>query len=173
MTSAETTYDPIIYAAAIEEGLTPLLATFMVSQAKHESDVYQSDVFKRCNNSFGYKYVGQELAVACSGSPEGDHYAKYKSVEDSAKEVARWIKRRMDQFKDVKTPEQYAVVLEKNGYFGDNLSTYQKALRKFYDPIKGMVNTAVTRYPEASVLTGLTLLSLMTYYVIRIAKRKK
>lgn len=173
MKTADQTFDSIIYKAAVSEGITPLLAEFMVAQAKHESNLYQSNVFKTCNNAFGYKYVGQSLAQACTGSPEGDNYAKYKSVEDSAKEVARWIKRRWSQFEHVKTPEEYAVVLERNGYFGDNLSVYQKALNKFWHPIKGMANTAITKYPTETVLTGITFVSLLSYYIIKIAKKRK
>lgn len=170
---AVSDYDKIVYETAIEEGLTPLLASFMTSQARHESSVYASAVFKNCNNAFGYKYVGQSLAVACSGSPEGDKYAKYNSVQDSAREVARWIKRRSAQFENVKTVEEYAVVLEKNGYFGDNLSKYQAALARHLVSIKDLMGKAITKYPEATILTGVTFFSLVTYYIIKIAKRKK
>lgn len=172
MTTEEQKYDRIIYKAAIDEGLTPRLAELMVAQAKHESAVYKSAVFQRCNNAYGYKYVGQSLAQSCSLSPEGDKYAGYKSVEDSAKEVARWIKRRWEQFESITTPEDYALVLERNGYFGDSLSVYQRALNKFWYPLKGMANTAVTKYPTETVLTGVTFFSLLGYYVYRIAKKK-
>lgn len=172
MTAEQNKYNQIIYATAIEEGLTPLLATFMVSQANHEAAQYTSGVFQSCKNAFGYKYVGQALAEPCTGSPEGDKYARYKNVADSAREVARWIKRRMAQFENVKTPDEYAIVLERNGYFGDNLSTYQKAMNKFWYPVKGMMNTAVSKYPTETLLTGVTFFSLVTYYVIRIARKK-
>lgn len=166
-------YDQAIYSTAIEEGLSPLLAEFMVAQAEHESAVYTSGVFQHCRNAYGYKYVGQELAEACTGSPEGDKYARYKSIQDSAREVARWIKRREDQFKDVKTPEDYALVLEKNGYFGDDLGIYQAALRRFWTPIKGALNSAVTKYPEATILSGLTFFALLGVYIVRVVKKRK
>lgn len=172
-TSAEKSkYDKIIYDAAIGEGLSPLLASFMVAQANHESDIYSSGVFEHCNNAYGYKYVGQALAEPCSGSPEGDKYARYKNVGDSAKEVARWIKRRQSQFDSVKTPEEYAEVLKRNGYFGDNLSTYQKAMNNFWYPIKGIMNTAVTKYPTETILTGVTFFGLLSFYIYRATRKK-
>ena len=164
--------DKVIYDTAIAEGLTPLLSTFMVAQANHESAAYTSGVFSRCNNAYGYKYVGQELAVACSKAPEDElNYAGYKNVSDSAKEVARWIKRRMSQFESVKTPEEYAIVLERNGYFGGNLSVYKRAMNQFWYPIKGMANTAFTKYPTETILTGITFFTLLTYYIVQARKK--
>ncbi len=165
-------YDKVIYETGIEEGLTPLLSSFMVAQANHESASYTSDVFERCNNGYGYKYVGQALATACSKAPEDSlHYAKYESVADSAREVARWIKRRMSQFENVKTPEEYAIVLEKNGYFGGNLSIYQNAMNKFWYPIKGMMNVALNKYPTETLLTGVTFFSLLGFYLFKMRKK--
>lgn len=167
-------YDQIIYNVAIDEGLSPKLASFMVQQAKFESGNYQSDVFKDCNNSYGYKYVGQSLSTGpCNGSPEGDNYAGYESVADSAKEVARWIKRREDQFKDVNTSDDYSAVLKKNGYFGDNLERYQKGLRRYAESVKSLMNQAITKYPTETILTGITFFSLLGYYIYRVVKRKK
>lgn len=165
--------DKIIFDTAIEEGLTPLLASFMVAQAEHESALYSSQVFLSCNNAYGYKYVGQSLAVACRQAPEDElKYAGYKDVSDSAREVARWIKKRMSQFESVTTPEEYAIVLERNGYFGGNLSVYQKAIATFWYPIKGMVNTAVTKYPTETVLTGIAFFSLVGFYIFKAVKKK-
>jgi hypothetical protein len=166
-------YNQIIYSTAIEEGISPTIAEFMVAQAEHESAIYTSGVFQHCKNAYGYKYIGQDLAESCQPSPEGDAYAGYKSVEDSAREVARWIKRREDQFKDVTTPEEYAVVLEKNGYFGDDLGIYQAALRRFWTPIRGALSSAVNKYPEATILTGVTFFALLGLYLVRVVKKRK
>lgn len=165
--------DGIVYNAGISEGLTPLLSSFLVSQANHESASYTSDVFKRCNNAFGYKYVGQSGAVSCSKSPEDSlHYAKYASLEDSAREVARWIKRRMKDFENVRTPEEYAVALEKNGYFTGNSSVYQRAMNKFWVPVKDLMNKAITKYPTETILTGVTFFAMLGFYFYRIVRKK-
>lgn len=173
MTIKETN-DQIVYSVGIEEGLRPLLAEFLVAQANHESASYTSAVFLRCNNAFGYKYVGQELAISgCSKSPEDSlHYAKYASLADSAREVARWIKRRGTDFDHVQTPEQYAKVMEENAYFTGNLSIYQRAIAKFWNPIKGAMNVAITKYPTETILTGVTFFTVLTYTLWRVFKKK-
>jgi hypothetical protein len=171
--SQTANYDQIIYNVAIEEGLSSKLAGFMVQQAKFESNDYQSDVFKDCNNSYGYKYVGQSLSNGpCNGSPEGDAYAGYNSVKDSAREIARWIKRREDQFKDVNTSDEYSAVLKKNGYFGDNLANYQKGLKRYSDAVKNLMNQAITKHPTETILTGITFFGLLGYYIYRVVKKK-
>lgn len=165
--------DSIVYNAGISEGLTPLLSTFLVSQANHESASYTSDVFKRCNNAFGYKYVGQAGAESCSKSPEDSlHYAKYKDLDASAREVARWIKRRIKDFEKVKTADEYAIALEKNGYFTGNLSVYQRALNKFLIPAKDLMRVAITKYPTETILTGVTFFAMLGFYIYRAVRKK-
>jgi len=172
-----TTNEKIVYDTAIAEGMLKInaqLPGLIVAQAKHESNDFSSNVFKTCNNAFGYKYVGQKLAVgACSDSPEGNKYAKYRSLEDSTREVCQWIKRRQSQFAAVNTPEDFASALKNNGYFGDSLGNYSAALRRHYNAIKDGITEIINRNPEVSMLTGFTILSMIGYYIYRVAKIKK
>jgi uncharacterized FlgJ-related protein len=172
-----TQNEQIVFNTAIAEGMdkiNPLLPGFIVADFGHESNDGTSDVFKKCNNGFGYKFVGQKLAVsACTDSPEGDAYAKYRSLEDSTKEICGWIKRREASFKDIKTPEEYAKVLKDNGYYGDTLAKYSAAMVRHYNAIKNGVSDIINKNPEVSILTGITILSMVSYYVYRVAKLKK
>jgi hypothetical protein len=132
-------YDQIIYDTAIKQGFTPIAAKLVVGQARFESANYTSGVFKANNNTSGMKYIGQPLATRGTLAPKSersascrnggtcvnsDHYAKFASVEDSAKDVVvRLYSKTMggvtpDQLKNVKTPEEFARLLKKRKYYG-------------------------------------------------------
>lgn len=163
----------IIYNAAINQGLPPLIAQFMAAQAEVESAQYTSDVYNRCSNAFGYKWVGQDTAIGpCTGSPEGDNYADYMDLNQSAEEVAKWILRRWDQFENVTTPEQYADVLKANGYFGGSLSAYEAGVSRYWNQIKNLFQTAVEKYPTEVVMTGVTFFTLLGYFAYRMLRKK-
>jgi len=128
------TLDERIYNKALSDGMPTILATFIVAQARHETGNYTSNVFNTCNNAFGYKWVGQSNASPCTGSPEGNSYAKYVSLEDSVHELTLWIKRRQKESKfpasltAITTPDQYAALLKESGYYGASLQTYLNGL---------------------------------------------
>lgn len=131
--------DQSIYNTAIEEGFSPMSAKLIVAQARLESGHYSSDVFKANNNMFGMKYVAQPLATRGTLAPpnerskscrEGgncvnsDHYAKYSSVENSAKDTIQRLFKitkngiGFEQLKDVKSATEYANKLKTRNYFG-------------------------------------------------------
>lgn len=128
-------YDQIIYNTAIAEGFTPTAAKFVVAQARFESADYTSRVFRENLNTSGMKYVGQPLATKGSLSPEGNYYAKFRSVEDSAKDkISRNYNITMkgvtpEQLKTAQTPEQFASLLKKRGYYGAPESEYAAGLK--------------------------------------------
>ena len=88
--------DQIIYDVAISEGFNPTAAKLIVAQARFESADYSSNVFKKNLNTSGMKFIGQPLATRgtpapaneqrCGGGCDSDYYAKFRSVEDSAKD---------------------------------------------------------------------------------------
>lgn len=131
--------DQKIYGELIKNGIPRNLALLIVAQSKHETANYTSNVFRSCNNAFGYKYVGQTLSTGpCTGSPEGDRYAKYATVENSAKELALWIKRRQAEGKfpqdltTITTAAKYALLLKNSGYYGDSVSNYTNGLLAWF-----------------------------------------
>lgn len=146
-------------------GYSPAFANLVVAQARHETGDFTSNVSKNCLNLFGYKYVGQSGAVACSGSPEGDNYAKYSAVAGSVDELINWIRRRQKEgtfppgdLSQVNTPEKYAQALKAAGYYGDSVSNYTSGLKRF-----------LTNYgPRIAFNAGLALaLGILVWYVSR------
>lgn len=147
--SLPTDNEKRIYAAALErlerkfpQGQARLLASLMVAQSKYETANYTSNVFKKNNNAFGYKYYKGSLyqngfgLVAPSkdaqGNPDGGSYAKYSDVADSAREVADWIGRRKESFINVSNPLTFAAALKNNDYFGQTAYQYYQGVQKYY-----------------------------------------
>jgi uncharacterized FlgJ-related protein len=127
-------YDQLIYDVARRSGFPDNFARLLVAQCKHESANYSSPVFKANNNLNGYKFVGQKIAKKGTLSPEGDYYAKYAKVEDSAKELVNWIKRRQMEKKfpadltTINSPGKYAELLKASNYYGDSVKVYTNGL---------------------------------------------
>lgn len=151
MFTPKTDTETLIYKAAIErllrkftEAQSKLLAGFMVAQSKHETANYTSPVFKHNNNAFGYKYYKGSLYQIGrgTGSPEGNAYAKYKNVQDSAREVADWIGRGQTAFASVNTITDFATALKKGRpgyeyYHTEKGYTVQASINNY---IKGMTH---------------------------------
>jgi uncharacterized FlgJ-related protein len=137
--------DQIIYDIAISQGFTPISAKLVVAQARFESADYTSNVFKNNLNTSGMKYIGQPLATRgtpapkneqrCNGGCDSDYYAKFKSVADSANDkIARLYNITMrgvspEQLKNSKTPEEFANLLKKRGYYGGPENQYANGLK--------------------------------------------
>jgi uncharacterized FlgJ-related protein len=127
----------LIYDTARLDGMPSNLANFIAAQARHETGDFTSAVFRTCKNAFGYKYVGQSGAIACSVSPEGDTYAGYPSVQDSVYELTGWIRRRQEENKfpqdlrSITTATQYAQLLKGAGFYADTVTNYTNGLIKF------------------------------------------
>jgi len=133
-------YKSIIYNAGLQK-LKALgfpnadsLAKYMVAQSQHETANYTSNVFKKNNNAFGYKRYNGSAYQLGSGlrSTEGDSYAAYGSVQDSAYEIAAWLGRRKTAFVGVASVEQYVSAMKKAGYFGDKESNYLAGVKKYF-----------------------------------------
>jgi flagellum-specific peptidoglycan hydrolase FlgJ len=139
--------DTTIYNTAKKNGFSDAVAKNLVAQARYESNDYKSNVFKNNNNLFGYKYVGQPNATAGTIAPKSEwtnvnvaqYYAKYKSVEDSALEVIKWLYRRENEGKfkvsDLITAQLYAEALKKGGYYGQTSYEYAQGLLAKYKNI--------------------------------------
>lgn len=153
-------YDQLIYDTAVKNGFSPTAAKLVVAQARYESSDYDSAVFLANNNTSGMKFVGQPLATRGTLAPfkersagcqavskgqvggqgaspcrDSDHYAKFKSVADSAKDK---IERNFnitrkgvtpEQLKNVQTPEEFARLLKVRGYYGGEESSYAGGLK--------------------------------------------
>ena len=131
--------DQSIFNTAIEEGFSPTSAKLIVAQARLESSHYSSTVFKANNNMYGMKFIGQPLATRGTLAPpnersascrsggacvDSDHYAKYSSIENSAKDTIQRLYKKtrkgigFDQLKNVKDATEFATKLKTRDYFG-------------------------------------------------------
>lgn len=142
--------DQSIYNEATSNGFTDMAARFIVAQARLESADYTSNVFVNNNNMYGMKYVAQTLATRGTLAPmsersaacktnnvckNSDYYAKYQSPSDSAKDViTRLYQKTMRgvmpaQLKTASTPDIFADLLKKRGYYGVTVEQYAKGLK--------------------------------------------
>jgi hypothetical protein len=90
-------FDQVVAGALSEDGVLPTSAiTFGIYQCRLESNNYLSNVFLTCNNLNGYKSDGEDIQNGpCLLSPEGDYYAGYTSVENSAHQLSQWWQNRV------------------------------------------------------------------------------
>jgi hypothetical protein len=145
-------YQQIIYDTLIGQKIPATLAKIVTAQAQFESGNFSSNVFKQDKNAFGYKYVGQKIATRGLAAPskEGDNYARYATVQDSAIEIANWLKRRLKEKKlppleQITSPAQYSKLIKAAGYYGADESVYTKNLVKIFNALKiGPVTGGIT-----------------------------
>lgn len=162
-------YDQVIYDIAIKNGFNPVSAKLVVAQARFESADYTSNVFKKNLNTSGMKYARQPLATQGTLSPEGDYYAKFASVEDSAKDkIERLfsITRKgitPKQLKEAKTPEEFAKLQKIRGYYGDKESTYARGLRAKLNLIK--ISEFVEKNKTTILLVSGIVVLALSYYL--------
>ena len=129
--------DEIVLNTVKNCGYTHTLAFLILQQAKVESANFTSHVFRENRNAFGYKfYKGALLQIAPSTvSPEKDFYAKYRSLEDSVREIIFWLRRRDRERKliisDLTSEIKYATALKSCGFFGGTAEAYAKAMKVY------------------------------------------
>ena len=142
--------DQQIYNVATAAGFIDSAAKYIVAQARYESADYSSNVFRNNNNMYGMKYVSQQLATRGTLAPlserslscrtknickNSDHYAKYINPADSAQDVINRLYQktmrgvRPAQLKTATSPEIFADLLKKRGYYGATVEQYARGLR--------------------------------------------
>lgn len=183
-------YDQLIYDAAIKGGFTPTSAKLVVAQARHETGNYTSNVFKKNNNLFGMKFVGQPLATrgtpapksewGCGGTCNSDFYSKYASVSDSVQDLINRnlkITRKgvtFQQLVNAKDSTEYANLLKQRGYYGATVALYDRGLKSALTKLN-IVEQVKQFYAEntTSVNTGLGLLLIgIGLYIAAVIKKK-
>jgi len=177
--------DQIIYDVAISEGFNPTAAKLIVAQARFESADYSSNVFKKNLNTSGMKFIGQPLATRgtpapaneqrCGGGCDSDYYAKFRSVEDSAKDkISRLYNITMrgvtpQQLKNVNNADEFASLLKKRGYYGAPENQYAAGLKA--KVLRIQVVEFVTKNKNM-LLIGLGLLALAGAYYLYTKSKK-
>jgi hypothetical protein len=184
-------YDQIIYDIAIKNGFSPTIAKFIVGQARFESTNYTSKVLRANNNTYGMKYVGQPLATRGTLAPpsersatcrnggvcsNADHYSKYKSIADSATDtIVRLYGLTMRgvtpmQLKNASTPEEFARLLKKRGYYGRaayGTPAAEKEISNYGAGIKSLMKRVniieVIKENKNSLISGIIFIAIALY----------
>lgn len=111
-------------------------ADFVIAQAKHESANFTSKVYRENNNPFGMKvprvrpFLGTQGTPAPASEGKGMYYARYESDTVAFKDLLKWF--RAVRFPiGLTTVEEYAKALKAEGYYGDTVANYTKALKKW------------------------------------------
>ena len=122
------------------------LAKLMTAQAQLESANFTSRVFLTNKNAFGYKYLKQKIASQGLPAPknEGGYYANYKTVSDSALELANYVKRRLKEkrfppLETITSARQYANLLKDVGYHTSTRESYIKGVEYYFNRLKDIV----------------------------------
>lgn len=111
-------------------------ADFVIAQAKHESANFTSKVYKANNNPFGMKVPSKRNFLGTQGTPapasegKGMFYARYENDTIAFKDFLKYL--RAVRFPiGLTTVEEYAKALKAEGYYGDTVANYTKALKKW------------------------------------------
>jgi len=136
-TTTKSGYD--LYALLTEAGFNDRYSRFIVAQAAHESNNFDSLIFKINNNPFGIKYMNQETAEG-----EKNGYAYYKHVGQAVQDYKRIFK--SYGLVSLSTLESFVKLLKDRSYFEATTEEYLRGCRWFYNlyfpntwqiPVKG------------------------------------
>lgn len=147
---ADRIQSQVLRGTANNPGVPGAFAALLVAQSKHETGNYTSHLFNAYNNAFGYSYYPGSLYQTGAGSnaDNGAPIAAYATVEDSAREMVDYANRRVRKgewppLDKITTPEQYAVLLKKVGYFQADINEYLAGLKGFFLPYAAAVGSGV------------------------------
>lgn len=124
-------------------GMKPAFLPMAISQIAHETAGFNSKVALTCNNLSGIKYIAKpyQKATACTGSPEGNNYAKFASYDDWAKDYIRILSRGYMPI-DAKDIGDFAYRLKQNGYYTDSVPNYKAGLTAWYNKFSSVIEEA-------------------------------
>jgi hypothetical protein len=119
-------YGKIVFDLLVKNGFNSIDASFIMSQAAHETGNFTSNIFKSNNNLFGMKYVSTRFAEG-----EKNGYAYYKDLEQSVLDYKRlFLLRGWGNFLSI---DNFVSALKRGNYFEDTKSNYQAGVQYFYD----------------------------------------
>lgn len=134
---AENKFNPLeqsIYNVAIENGKDDRFSRIVISQLKHESGNFTSNVFKKNNNPMGMKMPSKRKSPYIAGKgtqPPGNEgatpYARYNSLEDAVRDLFHFFQFNGYNFDRVNSANnekdaivEYAEEMRKHGYMGNS-----------------------------------------------------
>lgn len=103
------------------------LAPYIIAQSRHETDNYNSNVFKRANNLFGMKKPRMRATTA---KDQFGEYAAYMNPNDSVQDLIYWFNNSRFPF-TVGSLGNYVRALHQRKYFEDTFDNYYNGLKRF------------------------------------------
>lgn len=162
-----------LYTTFKSEGLPDANARILIGQSRHETASFSSNVFKQNNNIAGMKVPSIRKSPYILGagtkapSNEGTTpYAKYASIEDSARDLVHWLRYNKADWHKINTPDSYATFLKSKNYYGPTASFYAHQIQVFYDQMKNWV----FKNPGKSIvflISGIGLIAAGIYFLVK------
>jgi hypothetical protein len=146
--SSGANFDQIVSNELTADAVLPAVAIpFAIAQNRLESNNYTSNLFLNYNNLNGYKYTGSQYQSGQGPqSPEGDYYAAYACIEDSAQEQSAWWGRRAAAGFDLTTlttPKAFVNELAAVGWFTSSPAAYLSRLNSLLTLVNIQASTGV------------------------------
>lgn len=118
--------------ALMQAGMKDTFVPLAVAQIAHETAGFKSKVAMSCNNLSGIKYINKpyQKATSCTGSPEGNNYAKYANYTDWAKDYIRILNIGSRPI-DATSVTDFANRLKANAYYTDSVANYTAGLNSW------------------------------------------
>jgi len=174
-TDSGVNFDQVVANALTEDGVLPASAIrFAIDQVRLESDNYTSNVFMTDDNLDGYKYVdGAEFQEGPGlQSPEGDYYAQYASVENSAHELSAWWARRVSQdgfdLGTLTSISAYAGALKQFGWYQSSQLAYAARMTAV-DGLVSLQSMGINTQGQSLTtisLVGIAAIALGVYFIM-------
>jgi hypothetical protein len=121
-----------VYNILLASGLNLTLSRFALAQAAHETNGFNSVIFRSNNNCFGMKFANQINSIG-----EKNGYANYKDINSSVADFVAWYTRHRSSIFSlplyINSLSSYVRFLKNNSYFEADESQYLKGCEYFFN----------------------------------------
>lgn len=133
--------------ALLEGGMKETFIPLAIAQIAHETAGFNSKVAITCNNLSGIKFINKpyQKATSCTGSPEGNNYARFENYEAWAKDYIRILSNGYRPI-DAKDVTDFAYRLKQNNYYTDNVANYKAGLTSWMNKFADAIAEAKKKY---------------------------
>jgi len=141
--------------ALIASGMNIKFIPLAISQIAHETAGFTSNVANTCNNLSGIKFINnqqKQKATKCTGSPEGNNYAKYANYNDWAADYIRILNIGVKPINS-NSIQEFAEKLKQNAYYTDTTSNYIKGLNYWLKQFDQIIQEEIKKknYPKPNI----------------------
>lgn len=124
----------VIYRELIKEGVDSSMARIVVAIAKHESNGFNSGLFRNTNNLFGMTYPPRRPTMAIGNKVFLDNgnvrrFCAFESVTAATQDMVMYL-RHWKYPLDVRSPEEMVRIMKSKRYFEANEGVYLKAVKR-------------------------------------------